>query len=206
MTREKKTILTDDELKDCEEFRKARIRYRMDQQQWATAIGISYGLVKRIEAHSIKCSQKTKDKVLNYANRCNINPFEPDLHGLESHILCDIFLSHMTQIPKQNADDLSSKCAKLFHTILAYAESFESADTQKTYFQLLEQLLATLNLAIDDMISDINNEENILNINRGLKSVFNQKQISKFKNCQEFSVSKKGEVTSYHHNIFDLNF
>lgn len=194
MNKVKKINLTAAELKDCETFEEIRMSYNMNQKQWAQAVGISYGLVKRIEAHTIKCSSKTKVKVRNFTDRYHANQNTPDLHGLEAHILYDIFLSHMEQIPKKEASVCSARCTKLFQDILSPAAECKSADTQQIYFQYLEQLLTTLALATADAATDINNGTDILNINHGIKNVFTGKQVAKFKNSANVIVSKNGEV------------
>ena len=56
MNKEVKYELKDNELDMSDSFRQTRLRYHMSQQQWADALGISYGLVKRIEAHTISYS------------------------------------------------------------------------------------------------------------------------------------------------------
>lgn len=197
--------LTKEELKDCETFEQIRISYHMTQEQWAKAIGISYGLVKRIESRTIKCSSKTKVKVRNFIDQFNANQESPDLHGLEAHILYDVLLSHMEQIPKKDASVWSARCTKAFQNILSYASALESADAQKIYFQFLEQLLTMLSYATADAVEDIKQGEDILNINHGLKAIFNGKQITRFKNSADIMVSKGGEIT-YQNSLFDLGF
>lgn len=203
MKKDNHTSLTKEELKECETFEHIRNSYHMTQEQWAQAIGISYGLVKRIESHTIKCSSKTKVKVQSFIEQYNSNQDSPDLHGLEAHILYDVFLSHMNQIPKKDASIWSARCTKAFQNILSSASAFESADMQKTYFQFLEQLLTMLSLVSADAIADIRQGEDVLNINHGLKDIFNGKQITRFKNSSNIMVSKGGEVT-YQNSLFDL--
>lgn len=194
MKNEKKINLTADELKDCETFEQIRLSYNMTQKQWAKALDISYGLVKRIETHTIKCSLKTKAKVRNFTDRYLTDQNTPDLHGLEAHILYDIFLSHMEQIPKKEASICSARCTKLFQDILSTAAECGSEKTQHIFFQYLEQLLTTLALATADAVAEINEGIDILNINNGIKNVFANKQVTRFKHSKNVIVSKNGEV------------
>lgn len=203
MKKDNQNALTKEELKDCETFGQIRNSYHMTQEQWAQAVGISYGLVKRIESHTIKCSSKTKAKVHSFIELYNSNQNAPDLHGLEAHILYDVFLSHMEQIPKRDASVWSARCTKAFQNILSSASAFESADEQKIYFQFLEQLLTMLSLVSADAVADIKKGEDILNINHGLKDIFNGKQITRFKNSSNIMVSKDGAVTRQN-SLFDL--
>lgn len=205
MKKDRKTHLTEAERKDCETFEQLRISYQMNQEQWAQAVGISYGLVKRIESHTIRCSDKTKVKVRSFMDQYGSNQDAPDLHGLEAHILYDVFLSHMGQVPKKDASLWSARCARAFQDILSRASGFDSAEMQKTYFQFLEQLLTMLSLLSADVATDIRQGEDILNINHGLKAVFNGKQVARFKSSPNIMVSKEGEVT-YQNSLFDLDF
>lgn len=206
MNNKKKINLTNSEIKDCETFEQIRISYNMNQKQWGNAIGISYGLVKRIEAHTIKCSPKTKMKIRSFIDQNQNNHNIPDLHNLEAHILFDIFLTHMNQVAKNEAGIYAARCTKAFQDILTYASKCDSPQSQETYFQFLEQILTTLSFAIADMISDINNGTDISNVNNGLKSVFTVKQVKKFINFADVIVSKNGEVSQQYSlsDFFDL--
>lgn len=195
---------TADEIRDCEAFEQLRNSYNMTQREWAQAVGISYGLVKRIEAHTIKCSSKTKAKVHSFEVRYNSNQGAPDLHGLEAHILYDVLLSHMEQTPKKEAGVCSARCTKALQDILAHTSELKSADTQKTYFQFLEQALTMLSLATNDIVTAINQGEDVLNINHGLKGIFDGRQVTKFKKSGIITVSKEGEVI-WLNSLFDFN-
>ena len=119
----KKNELTKKEQEVCEEFSKCRIRYGMTKEEWARAIGISHGLVKRIESHTISCSKKTMTKVRQYMDSCDVCPDIPDLHDLEHHILYYIFLTHMERLPKKEAAEYAGKCARsLRDTLLHMSE------------------------------------------------------------------------------------
>lgn len=205
MKKDRQIHLSEAELKDCETFEQLRISYQMNQEQWAQAVGISYGLVKRIESHTIKCSNKTKIKVRSFIDQYSSNQDAPDLHGLEAHILYDVFLSHMEQLPKKEAFLWSARCTKAFQDIISYASKFDSSEMQKTYFQFLEQLLTMLSLLSADVVTDIKQGEDILNINHGLKTIFSGKQITRFKSSSNIMVSKEGEVT-YQNSLSDLDF
>ena len=190
MDKGKQAPTTAEEVRECEAFEQLRNGYHMTQKEWAKAIGISYGLVKGIEAPRIKCSAKTKAKVRSFEVCYNAK----DLHGLEAHILYDVLLSHMEQIPKGEADTYSARCAKALLDILSRPAEFDSPEAQKTYFEFLEQVLTTLTLALDDVATAINQGENILNVNQGLKSIFDGKQVTRFKKSNYVMVSKDGEV------------
>lgn len=204
MGKDKQAPVTAEEIRDCEAFEQLRNSYHMTQHEWAQAVGISYGLVKRIEAHTIKCSSKTKAKVHSFEIRYNSNQDAPDLHGLEAHILYDVLLSHMEQIPKKEAGVCSARCTKALQDILAHTSEVESADVQKTYFQFLEQALTMLSLATNDIVTAINQGEDVLNINQGLKDIFDGKQVTKFKKSGIVIVSKNGEV-NWQNNLFDFD-
>lgn len=195
--------LNDKELQDCESFRLFRISYQMNQKQWAEAIGISYGLVKRIEAHTIRCSEKTKAKIQNYIEQCPSPQDAPDLLGLEAHVLRDVFLTHMDHTPKKEAMTLSARCARKLQEILGYASSLESPSMQSTYYRYVGQLLDVLSLSTADAVPAINDGKDILNIKQGLQSVFTGKQITKFKHSGNVIISDTGEV-SYQYSIFDM--
>lgn len=169
MKSEKKITLTETEIKNCETFKQIRISYNMNQEQWADATGISYGLVKRIEAHTIKCSSKTKIKVHNFMEQNQNTPDQPDLHDLESHILFDIFLTYLNQVSKMEASICAGKCTKALQGILSYAHKCDSSQTQKSYFQFLEQTLST-----HSFLSDINQEpdkETIVNATKSIRAL-----------------------------------
>lgn len=249
MKNQKKRKLTETEIKDCDTFKQIRISYNMNQMQWANAINVSHGLVKRIEAHTIKCSSKTKTKIRNFMEQNQNTPDLPDLHGLESHIIFDIFLTYLNQTPKMESSVCAGRCTKALQGILSYATNCESSGTQKAYFRFMEQILSThsflsdlkqkpdketiiqatksiralqdifsqasgckstdaqkiffqfleqafttLSLAAVDIVTAINDERDILNINNGLKAVFTGKQVTKYKHSAHSLVADNGEV------------
>lgn len=206
MKSEKKISLTETEIKNCETFKQIRISYNMNQKQWADATGISYGLVKRIEAHTIKCSSKTKTKVRNFMEQNQNTPDQPDLHDLEAHILFDIFLTHLNQVSKKEASICAGRCTKALQGILSYAPKCDSSSAQKVYFQFLEQVFTALSFASSDMISEISKGTDILNINKGMKNIFTGKLITKYKNSADVIVSRNGDVSRQYNlsEFFDL--
>lgn len=203
MNKGRQAPVTEEEIQDCEVFEQLRNSYHMTQKEWATAVGISYGLVKAIEQHKIKCSPKTKAKVHSFEIRYNSNQDAPDLYGLEAHILYDVLLSHMGHMPKREAGVCSARCTKALQDILAHTSELESDNAQRIYFQFMEQLLTMLALATNDVVAAINQGEDVLNINQGLKSIFDGKQITKFKKSGIVTISKYGEVT-WQNNLFDF--
>lgn len=205
MRKTHKTGLTAKELQDCESFRLLRVSCQMNQQQWAQATGLSYGLVKRIEAHTIRCSGKTKAKVQNFIDQYPSLQEVPDFLDLETHILRDVFLDHMKHIPKKDAMVLSARCARKLKEILGYASGLDSPGMQAIYFQYLEQLLTVLSSAAGDAVPAISKEENVLDAKSGLRTVFKTEQIKKCEQTGKMHVAKDGEVT-YQYSLFDIDF
>lgn len=201
MDKGKQAPVTVEEIRDCEAFKQLRIRYHMTQKEWAKAIHISYGLVKGIEAHRIKCSANTKKNIHSF----EVNYNSSDLQGLEARIIYDVLLSHMEQTIDRTADiyQCSARCTKAIQNILAHIAEFENADTQNTYLLFLTQILTTLDLAINDAATSILQGENVLDNNQGLKSIFNGKQVTKFKNSGRGPYSNNGKAT-WQENLFGL--
>lgn len=202
MSKMNRKKLTDREIQDCESFRRLRVSCQMNQEQWAQATGISFGLVKKIEAHASRCSEKTKIMVQNFIDQYHPGQDAPDILGLETHILRDIFLQHMKHIPKNDAAVLSARCTRQMQDILAPASGLESSAMQTAYFQYLEQMMTIIAFAAADAVPVISRGENILDTKNGLRSVFTPKQITKYKQNETMYVSDDGEV-SYQHSLFD---
>lgn len=198
MKKSMKNQLTDEELETCRFFKESRLKYNMNQKDWAKALKISYGLVKRIEEHTIRCSPSTMKKLQSYLHSSPIVTYIPVLHGLDERILYDTFLTYMIGTPGMDNNDAAkcaSHCGKLVKNLLSNASKCKSPDTQKLYFNYMEQLLAVLSIAADDAVSSINNGEKILNSKIGLSSVFTSKLISKFQKSNDILISKNGDVS-----------
>lgn len=119
----------------------------MNQEKWAETIGISYGLVKRIEAHTIKCSTRTRTKVQLFMEKKSNTPDLPkqsdlpDPYDLETHVIFDIFLTKLKQVPKSEASSSARHCTKALQYFLSYIDKCDSSDTQIDYFQFMEWIL-----------------------------------------------------------------
>ena len=199
---EKKSELTSQQQLDCDRFKQIRLSYNMTQEEWAAAIGVSHILVRRIEEYLIACSDKTKSKVQQFVNHNHVNQDIPELHNLESHILYDILLTHMKQIPKRKSNELSGQCTKVLQDIISASSKCDTPEAQETYFRFLHQLLTTLQLAISDVTDSINNGVDVLNINTGLKEIFQGKQITKYKKSTNASVDGSGNV-AFQYDLLD---
>lgn len=127
----------------CQKFTECRHSHGMSQKQRAEALGISYGLVKRIEARTIACSERTMLKAQKFMDACDTRPDAPDRHGLEEHVLYDVFLTNMRQIPVKEASEYAGKCTRSLLAALSKASGCTSPDAQKRYFEFLECSLAS---------------------------------------------------------------
>ena len=170
----KKNELTKKEQEVCEEFSKCRIRYGMTQEEWARAIGISHGLVKRIESHTISCSKKTMTKVRQYMDSCDVCPDIPDLHDLEHHILYYIFLTHMERLPKKEAAEYAGQCARSLRDTLLHMSECTTAGKQKNIYKLMDMYLKALSRVVSSTnVADV--EMNFPDITNELASLTEKK-------------------------------
>lgn len=150
--RRKNETLPKDKRENCDQFRKYRHICGMTQKQWAEKIGISHGLVKRIESYTIACSEKTMNKALQFMDNYNSLPEHPDLHDLEEHILYDVFLTNMKQMPQNEAKAHAQKCAQSFRAVLSKASKCSSPNMQEQYFEFVDKLLYILSLVDTDSV------------------------------------------------------
>lgn len=173
-----KRTLTEDDLKVCEEFTECRLSRRMNQKQWAEAVGISYGLVKRIEARTIACSKKTMTQVRQFMDSCDACPDTPDLHELEEHVLYDIFLTNMRQLSKKEAAEYAGKCTRSLRDTLSGASRCNTPDAQKKYFEFVDMFLKALSLTSVSSVDAANRGLDLPVITDEIVS-FTNKKISK---------------------------
>lgn len=206
MKESKKKNLTPDEIKACDRFKQNRLNYGMSQEKWAKELKMSHGLVKKIETHAMKCTEKTNAKVQTYIESHSFRPDTPGLNGMKElewlqwQVLYDIILSHMNRLPEKDAQNHAVNCSKAFIKMLDIGCS-APAGTQNVYFTYLFQLLYVLSLAAEKATGQINDGEDILNIKEGLETVFTDELIKKFKNSMDFLIAKDGTV-SYQNNLF----
>lgn len=149
-------ILTAKERKLCEEFAEYRHRYGMNQKDWAKAVGISYGLVKRIENQTITCSKRTLDRIQNFVASREFCSDSHDIHSLEEHVLYDIFITNMGQLTKKEAATYAGECTHLLRDTLSWASRCSSPDAQKRYFEMINMLFKVLRTAAYDSLEGIN--------------------------------------------------
>lgn len=173
MNKEVKYELKDNELDMSDSFRQTRLRYHMSQKQWADALGISYGLAKRIEAHTISYSAKTKKKVESYIEKHPVIPNSTKLNGLEEHILFDIFLANINQSIEQETVDNVCKCVRHLHSLMSNAKECSSPHDLTNYFNFFQQLLYAAKSAAVENMHLINNGKFPLDMEKELKSAFN---------------------------------
>lgn len=165
--------MTDEELKECRQFKQDRIRYNMSQKEWAAETGISYGLIKKIEENAAKCSEKTKCKVQKFLES---HPprvrgaGKPGRHKLQINVLYAVFISSMDKIPEKNAYPLAAQCAHAMQELLSCSSDCSSQGVQEAYFQFIEKVLYASKKMSDGLIADINAGENV-NIEKLLKSL-----------------------------------
>lgn len=193
-----KNQLTYEELKRCSFFKESRLRYHMNQKDWARALKISYSLVKRIEEHTIRCSPSTMKKLQSYLQSSPVVTSSPVLHGLDERILYDTFLTYIIEtsdMDNNEAAKCAAHCGKLVKRLLSNASNCKSPDTQEIYINYMEQLLTILCIAADDAVQSINNGENILNSKIGLGSVFTNSLITRFQKSNDILISKNGDVS-----------
>lgn len=189
--RRKKEILSKDKQNGCEEFKKNRLSFGMNQKQWAEKVGISYGLVKRIESHTIACSEKTTNKVRMFMDSYNAPPDDlPGMHDLEVRILYDVLLTYMADIPIKNAKEHAIKCARSLRAVLSKASGCSSPGAKEKYFEFMEMFLKALGDFDADSV-DITEME----MSRTISNVFSNK------NPRKSSSADKG--TSKYGNEFN---
>lgn len=195
MGNERKRELTEQEHKDCDTFKRTRNRCGMSQSEWAETIGISLGLVKSIENHSRRCSEKTKTLVADYLTGKDEDPDSPDTLSLEKHVLADIFLTHMTHIPRKDASVYAKYCAQQVLKILSSASSLKSAETQSCYFKFLVQTFSVIALTVPGIASDIKIGENVLEPASGLDTIFKKPQTKKYLAAGDIQISANGHIS-----------
>lgn len=184
--KKRKSTLTKAEEEECRIFVEHRLSCRMNQKQWAEAVGISYGLVKRIEARSIACSAKTSAKVQHFLNSCDIRPDTPDMHGLEDHILFDVFLTNMGQLSGKDASAYAGHCTRALQHALSVAARCSSPDAQKKYFDFVDMFLTVLSISADTAVDAANRNCDISSIKEDL-AAFTNKKIHKVSSPAEAS-------------------
>lgn len=196
------SVLSESEKEDCDAFRKARIKYRMSQKKWSDAIGISLGLVKAIENYTRRCSDQTKSHVMDYVSSRDGDPDYPDTLSLESHVMADLFLIHMGNIPRKEAADYSKYCAKQMVKILEPADSL-TADTQAEYFKFLIQALSVLRTGVSKAALAVRSGENILVPEAGLDKIFKKSLTKEYLSADgEIQVSADGQI-SVQQDLYD---
>lgn len=173
--KKRKSTLTKAEEEECRIFVEHRLSCRMNQKQWAEAVGISYGLVKRIEARSIACSAKTRAKVQHFLNSCDIRPDTPDMHGLEDHILYDVFLTNMKQLSRKDAAECAGHCTRSLQHALSRAAGCSSPDARKKYFDFIDMFLTVLSISVDTAVDAANRNHDISGIKEDLAAFTNKK-------------------------------
>lgn len=151
-----KKILTEKEQKLCEEFTEYRHRYGMNQKDWAKTVGISYGLVKRIENQTITCSKKTWDLVMQFVNSCESPPNSYDTHSLEDRVLYDIFITNMGKLTKKEAATYAIKCTCSLRDTLSKVSECSSPEAQKRYFEMINAFFEALYTTACDSLEIIN--------------------------------------------------
>lgn len=192
--------MTDEELKECRQFKQARIRYNMSQKEWAERTGISYGLIKKIEENTAKCSEKTKFKVQKFLESHPpriMGVGKPGRHGLQVNVLYAVFISSMNKIPENNAYSLAAQCAHAMQALLSCSSACSSSGAQEAYFKFIEQFLYASKKMSDGLIEDINAGENV-NIEKLLKSLEYKKLRSGLHSEGSKSTGIDGQI-----NLFD---
>ena len=192
--KQEKNGLSETEKKDCDTFKEARHKCGMTQEQWSSALGISFGLVKAIENHARKCSGKTKNRVMKYMSGRNGDHDFPDTLSLESHVMEDLFLAHMRHIPKKASYTYAAYCAKQMLKLLASADSLETADAQGDYVKFLIQALSVLSIGAHEAARAVNSGENILEPAAGLDAVFKKNLTKKYLSSGDIQVSANGQI------------
>lgn len=175
----------------CEEFRRYRYSYKMSQEEWANAVGISVPMVKLIETNKRDCSAKTAEKVWEFiGSGMAVHHSDSRLQVLEERILYDIFLEHMENMDMREASGYAAKCIRPLLRALSKASYCSSLDAQKKYFDFLEAFLYTMHMAASEYAVMANEGKAIPDIRNGLIG-FADKQIRKARQAANMQVSNE---------------
>lgn len=155
-------------------FKNTRERYGMSQKKWAEAIGISYSLVKKIEAHAIAYSYKTQDKVKSFINRHPILSEEYKLHELKDYILFDIFQDNIDRETRLENVEPVYKCIRHLQELISNAKQCNSSEELFNYFEFLHQLLYAAKSAASDNMDLIRHGKFPSGMEKDLKSAFSR--------------------------------
>lgn len=198
---EKKPI-GDSQFDISDSFKNTRERYGMSQKKWADAIGISYSLVKKIEAHTIAYSYKTQDKVKSFINRHPIIPEEYKLHELKDYILFDIIKNDIDRETRLENVEPVYKCIHHLQELISNAKQCNSSKELFNYFEFLHQLLYAAKSAASDNMDLIRHGKFPSAMEKNLKSAFSH--ISDAGPAQASKKSNKNSQIEGQSTLFDL--
>lgn len=205
MAKDRLAAMDPEDAKRCDAFRHFRFSCHMTQKEWAGAIGISQALVKKIETHSMKCSEKSWARAREFMEGRSRIPAPAGWEmpaGLDMRIFYDIAMSRISPALGENASTYAAWYTGSFHKLLEAASDLPP-DGQATYFRLLGQLLGALSVAAAGSAAKIKDGEDVLNVNEGLKDIFNKKTIEGFRKSGSVLVGKDGSV-NIQQCLFDL--
>lgn len=194
MKKKQKRPLTDKDIYVCNSFKEKRIKFGMDQKEWAKVIGISLGLVKGIEGHVRRCTPSTEEKIKKYMGQFYASPDAPDTRSLEERILHDVFLDHMGMIGKKEAAYYADPCIMSICKILSLSDNLGTKDGQKLYFQNLAILLNMLTIASYESTGAITDGLDVLDVAIKLRADFIKKLDKNYKTARETYIPKKEEA------------
>lgn len=195
-------LLTKEERENCDEFRNCRYRYGMTQEEWAEKIGISLGLVKRIETYTIAYSKKTREKVDKFMETYEIYPNIPNMHELEELILYDIFFTHMQHLSKKDAMNYAQECTRSLRNTLLKASRCSTPDAQKIFFDFVSIFLKALSRSAVLIVDTTGKSTDCMLSTDDLVSVV-EKKIKKITN--QVDTAQADNKEEYHQEtIFDM--
>lgn len=163
-----------------EEFRSCRNSYGMSQNEWAEAVGISPALVKKIETGKQPCSAKTAEKIWEFMGSGGAAYRTGGLHGLEEHVLYDIFFEHMEKLDEKEAAGYAAKCIRPLIKSLSKASGCSSPDAQKKYFDFIEMFLSAMHIVASECVGMANDGKPVSDMRMELIE-FMDKKIRKMK-------------------------
>lgn len=137
------------------EFIATRQCHNMNQEEWAKALGISLGLVKRIESGTIKCSDKTLVKIEEFLHSTSKRQEEHSRHPLEENILFDILLANMKRTDKNTIVNYVQNNAQSLWRLISNTKSCDSDAERENYEYFLYQLFSVLSAFVSTNIDPI---------------------------------------------------
>lgn len=171
-----------------QEFKGCRYSYGMNQNQWAEAIGISLALVKKIETGRQACSAKTAEKIWQFMGSVGATYSTTDMHGLEEHILYDIFYGHMENPNEKEASHCAAECVRHLTMAFSKASRCSSPDAKKKYFDSIEIFLSAMEIAAPEFVGMANDGKSIADIRMDILAFMDQK-IKKMKQEEDMMLS-----------------